>query len=147
MKKTLSLSLILVLLLSGQAFAVMTVDENIDWEEAPPLEPWTVLFSTYINDSETYGEIIVVENKKDEAPKLFSTTIYYKKNRKQNEKLFFEAIYNGDQKPTDFIEIINRNDEEHLSAIKKEELEGLVEIIVEDSSWIILHDYILENSF
>lgn len=138
MKKVVLIVLIVVLFLSGQAFADMGKTE---WKDAPPLTPWTVLFSAYASNTGIYGEIIIAQSEEDKPIKVSGKTIYLEKET-VNENYFFEAIYIGDQKPTEFIEIINRGKGKYPAVIQNQGLKDIIQTIKESNeNWIILHDY------
>lgn len=144
MKKVFLITLIIVLFLSGQALADL---EKNKWEEAPPLTPWTVLFSAHTSNSGIYGEIIIAQKQEDRPAKIFGTTTYCDRKFGKNRDYFFEAIYIGDQKPVEFIEIISRGKEKYPSVIQEKELRLILkEIKSNDKNWIVLNEQEVKTS-
>lgn len=144
MKKLVLATLVLIILFSG--FVSADVGKKVEWKEAPPLAPWTALFSYKTSSNGIFGEIIIAEKEDNIPPKLFGTTIYSEMKSEENKTVFFEAIYISDEKPEELIELIERGKGKYPSALKKEELKQISEMIRRGKNWIILHDHIVKAS-
>ena len=148
LKKSCFLIFVFVLLL----VAASPANAEIDWlelEEAPPLPPWTIVFSFSMSQEHTFGELIIGQNQ-DGSPLIQGTTIYSDysdlETNCEAETLFFEAVYLGDQKPDRFMEMMWRGKGEYPSVIQKKELENALNLIRENENWIILDDSVVGTS-
>ena len=145
LKKNCFLILVVALVLVT-ASPVTAENDWLEWEEAPPLPPWTIVFSFSMSQEHTFGELIIGQNQ-DGSPLIQGTTFYSDlETNCETETLFFEAVYLGDQKPDRFIEMMWRGKGEYPSVIQEKELENVLNLIRENENWIILDDYVVKTS-
>ncbi len=139
LKRSCFLILVVALLLITTSPATAEINW-LEWKEAPPLPPWTIVFSFSMSQEHAFGELIIGQNQ-GERPLIQGSTIYSDLGTdSKTETLFFEAVYLSDEKPEKFIEMMWRGKGKYPSVIGEDELNKIIDLIRENKNWIILED-------